>query len=39
MKEERIKKEKGQNKKEDKKHDDYMAFLGVIATLDLLVVK
>ncbi|AVP61777.1 hypothetical protein C3B64_10565 [Clostridium botulinum] len=39
MKKEIIEKDKGKNKKEDKKNDDYMAFLGMMATLDLLVVK
>ncbi|RUT54603.1 hypothetical protein NPD9_2587 [Clostridium botulinum] len=39
MKEEVIEKNKGKNKKGDKKKDDYMAFLGMIATLDLLVIK
>ncbi|AUM94690.1 hypothetical protein B2H94_02030 [Clostridium sporogenes] len=39
MKKEIIEKDKGKNKKGDKKNDDYMAFLGMMATLDLLVVK
>ncbi|AUN02413.1 hypothetical protein CLQ_17330 [Clostridium botulinum Af84] len=39
MKKERIKKDKGKNKKGDKKNDDYIAFLGMMATLDLLVIK
>ncbi|KRU26816.1 hypothetical protein VT91_04330 [Clostridium sporogenes] len=39
MKEEVIEKNKGKNKKVDKKKDDYMAFLGMMATLDLLVIK
>ncbi|NFN88189.1 hypothetical protein FDF31_07970 [Clostridium sporogenes] len=39
MKKEIIEKDKGKNKKESKNHDDYMAFLGMMATLDLLVVK
>lgn len=39
MEKERIKKEEGQNKKENKKHDDYMGFLRMMATLDLLVIK
>ncbi len=39
MKEEVIEKDKGKNKRGDKKKDDYMAFLGMMATLDLLVVK
>ncbi|RFM22540.1 hypothetical protein C1145_02830 [Clostridium botulinum] len=34
-----IEKDKRENKKGDKKHDDYMAFLGMMATLDLLVIK
>lgn len=39
MKEEVIEKNKGKSKKGDKKNDDYMAFLGMMATLDLLVIK
>ncbi|MCS4456052.1 hypothetical protein JTT00_18735 [Clostridium botulinum] len=34
-----IEKDKGKNKRGDKKNDDYMAFLGMMATLDLLVIK
>ncbi|MBN3369986.1 hypothetical protein CF088_17685 [Clostridium botulinum] len=39
MKKEAIEKDKGKNKRGDKKNDDYMAFLGMMATLDLLVIK
>ncbi len=39
MKKEAIEKDKGKNKRGDKKKDDYMAFLGMMATLDLLVIK
>ncbi|WP_286010131.1 hypothetical protein [Clostridium sp. Marseille-Q2269] len=39
IQEEKIEKEKVQNQGNNKKHNEYISFLSIVAALDLLVIK